>query len=349
MFTFNRSAWWQRGTIALLIAVPFFAFGQSLLQGYAPIDDLFVVVRNLATRGPTWDHIRTAFTTFDPELYIPATLVSFQLNYVVSGLNPWSYHLVNVLLHSMNAVLLFLILKKVTQAPRAALFVAALFAVHPMNTEAVVWITARKDLLSTFFAFASALAFLRQTQRGVLLSIVLFLLALLAKVSVAPLPLVLPLLLTAQGKKWDRRTLLGVLPLLVLSAAFVGLALFGKQRIVETSNLIETLLLIPRSTLFLLGTFLVPGNLSPLYEVTDPIALTNPWIAASLVGFLGLIGIFCFLRHRLRGAFLSLWIFLILLAPAFLTFRKAGTDFLVSDRYIYLPSHGLLLLLTLML
>lgn len=336
-------------TLIALCVLPFFAFGQSILQGYAPIDDLFVVVRNLATRGPTGDHLRIAFTTFDPELYIPATLVSFQLNYLVSGLNPWSYHLVNVLLHGMNATLLFLILKRVTNAPRASLFAAALFAVHPIHTEAVVWITARKDLLSTFFAFASILAFLRQTRSSVLLSIALFLCALLSKVSVAPLPLVFPLLINLQGEKWNRKTLLSIVPFLLLSVAFVSIGVFGKERIVETTNLVQTFLLIPRSTFFLLKKFLMPGNLSPLYEVTDPITLTNPWIIASLSGFLGLIGIFGFIRHRLGAASLSALIFFILLLPAFLTFHKAGTFFLASDRYIYLPSLGLLLLIALLL
>jgi len=349
MITINRAAWWQRGAIALLIFIPFFAFGQSLLQGYAPIDDLFVVVKNLATRGPTWEHLKTAFTTFDPELYIPATLVSFQLNYLVSGLSPWSYHLVNVLLHGMNAVLLFLILKKITGAPRAALFAAALFAVHPIHAEAVVWITARKDLLSTFFALASTLAFLKQTRYGVLLSIALFLAALLAKVSVAPLPIVFPLLLSLQGKKWDRTILFSIAPFLLLSIAFVLLALFGKERIVQTSRGMETLLLAPWSMVFLVGKSFIPRNFSPLYEMTDPIALTNPIISASLVGFLGIVGFLWFFRRRWSGAFVSFWIFFILFSPAFLTFRKAGTVFLASDRYIYLPNLGLLLLLVLLL
>lgn len=348
----NRTAWWHSGAVALLIVVPFCAFGPSLLQGYAPIDDLFVVVRNLATRGPTWDHIHTAFTTFDPELYIPATLVSFQLNYLISGLHPWSYHLVNVLLHGFNAALLFLILKKITGAPRASLFAAALFAVHPINAEAVVWITARKDLLSTFFAFAATLAFLRQTGRATVLSLALFLCALLAKVSVAPLPLVFPLLLTVQGKKWNKRMFLTLLPFLLLSALFIIVALFGKERIVQTSHLFETILLIPRSTFFLLGKFLWPQNLSPLYEVTDPVALANPAIFLPLLAFFAFFAFltFFFLRKKsLRPTSYALLLTCILLSPAFLTFRKAGTVFLASDRYIYLPSLGLLLLLTLLL
>jgi len=334
----------------MLCAIAFIAFGRSILFGYAPIDDAFVVVRNLATRGPTFAHIKAAFTSFDPELYIPATIVSFQLNYLISGFAPWSYHLMNVLLHGMNAVLLFLILKKITAAPRASLFAAALFAVHPINTEVVVWITARKDLLSTFFAFASTLAFLRNTRCGILLSIVLFLFALLAKVAVAPLPLIFPLLLTYQRKKWTRNTLLSVLPFLLLSLIFVAVALFGKERIVQTSHLTETLLLIPMSTLFLLSKFFFPLNLSPLYEFTDPISLMNPWIVASLIGFIGVSGLFlCKKSLRPTPYTLSLVTFLVLLSPAFLTFRKAGTIFLASDRYLYLPSLGLLLLITLLL
>lgn len=332
-----------------LCAIAFIPFGRSILFGYAPIDDAFVVVRNLATRGPTFSHIKTAFTSFDPELYIPATIVSFQLNYLISGFAPWSYHLVNVLLHGMNAALLFLILKKITAAPRASLFAAALFAVHPINTEVVVWITARKDLLSTFFAFASTLAFLRNTRRGILLSIVLFLFALLAKVAVAPLPLIFPLLLTCQRRKWTRNTLLSLLPFLLLSLIFVAVALFGKERIVQTSHLTETLLLIPMSTLFLLSKFFFPRNLSPLYEVTDPVALSHPWAIVSLIGFLGIIGFLCFFRKKFLPLTLSFILTLILLSPALLTFRKAGTVFLASDRYLYLPSLGLLLLITLLL
>ncbi len=333
--------------MAVLVGLPFLAFGQSLLQGFAPIDDLFLVVQNLAIRGPTLEHLKAAFTTFDPELYIPLTLVSFQLNYLTSGLAPWSYHLINILLHGTNALLLFLILKKITGAPRASLFAAALFAVHPLNTEAVVWITARKDLLSTFFAFASTLAFLRQTRRSIIFSLTLFLCALLTKVSVVPLPVVFPLLLRIQNGTWERKSLRSIIPFLLLSGLFVGIALFGKERIVQTSGGIETFLLAPWSMLFLIGKFFYPSNLSPLYEVTSSIGLTNPMILFSFFVFVAFFVCLIFLRKK--SLTLTLALTFILLSPALLTFFKAGTIFLASDRYLYLPSLGFLLFIVLCL
>lgn len=351
-FSPARQRWWIIAAVTALIALPFLAFGRSLMFGFAPIDDAYLVVQNLATRGPTLAHLKTAFSTFDPELYIPLTIVSFQINFLISGLLPWSYHLANILLHGCNAALLFLIFKKITGAPRVSLFAAALFAVHPINAEAVVWITARKDLLSTFFALASTLAFLRQTQRSLPLSIVLFLCALLAKVSVAPLPLIFPILLRIQEGKWSKRAALSAIPFVLLSILFVLIGLLGKAHIMQISHPGEILLLIPRSIFFLLGKFLLPKGLSPLYEVTDLVALSNPTIFIPLFVFLCFICFlcfFCFLRKKSLPLLLTLTLTFVLLTPAFLTFRKAGTIFLTTDRYLYLPELGLLLLIALLL
>lgn len=351
MFHFDRSAWWQRGAILLLLLLPFLAFGRSLLQGFAPIDDAYLVVQNLATRGPTFEHLKTAFTTFDPELYIPATLMSFQLNYLISGLAPWSYHLVNILLHGLNAVLVFFVLKKLTDAPRASLFAAALFAAHPLNAEAVVWITARKDLLSTCFALAAILVYLKRTTGSYFLALALFLLALLAKVSVAPLPITFLIFDRMQEGKWSLKSLRRTLPFFCLSGMFIAVALLGKERIMQTTHLAETLLLIPRATLFLLGKFLLPGNVSPLYEISDSITLVHPAIFLPILACFAFLTclVFCIRATQprraapfLRDLGLSSLIFFVLLSPAFLTFRKAGTVFLTSDRYAYLPELGLL-------
>jgi len=240
-------------------------------------------------RGPTLEHLKAAFTTFDPELYIPVTLLSFQMNYLISGLESWSYHLVNVILQGLNAVLVFFILKRMTKAPRASLFAATLFAIHPINTEAVVWIAARKDLLSTFFALLGVLAYLKRTTGGWILGFILFLMALLAKVSIAPLPIALLLMDRLQGKTWNMKSLWKIVPFLLLSISFIAGALLGKERIVHTSNLSETFLLIPRATLFLLGKFLLPGNLSPLYEVSDPITIANPAIFVPILALIAFL------------------------------------------------------------
>lgn len=351
---------WQFLATILLLALPFLAFGRALTLGYAPIDDAYLVAHNLATRGPTWHHLVQAFTTFDPELYIPLTLVSFQINYLISGLAPWSYHLVNILLHGCNALLIFLILKKLTGARRASLFAAALFAAHPLNAEAVVWITARKDLLSAFFALLALLTYMRRTRTGYGLALLFFLLGLLAKVSIAPLAAGLLIVDRQMDGRWTVRSLLRAIPFLVLAQIFIAIAFSGKGFIVKTSHPVETLLLIPRATLFLLGKFLYPTGLSPLYEVSDPITIKNPTIFLPILAFFASLAFLAYIASinplRLRSGqaksefrspiltlTLPLTLTFLLLAPSFLSFFKVGSVFLTSDRYAYLPLLGILM------
>ncbi|MEI8229788.1 MAG: tetratricopeptide repeat protein [Candidatus Peregrinibacteria bacterium] len=161
MKNFRNPQIFSAALFLLLIGASFAAFGRSLFQGFAPIDDAFLIAGNLAIRGITFDHLKTIFTTYDPELYIPLTFLTFQINYVINGLHPFGFHLVNIVLHGMNAFLVFIILRKITREQALSAFAALLFAVHPLQTEAVVWITARKDLLSAFFSFLSIIAYLR--------------------------------------------------------------------------------------------------------------------------------------------------------------------------------------------
>ena len=81
----------------------------------------------------------------------PVTWLSWMLDYSLFGLNPTGYHLVNLLFHVLNTVLLFLVLRRMTKATWPCAFVAALFAIHPLHVESVAWVVERKDVLSTFF------------------------------------------------------------------------------------------------------------------------------------------------------------------------------------------------------
>lgn len=83
----------------------FVAFGRSLWQGFAPIDDSLLVTGNLAIHGLTWENIRYVFTHFDPELYMPLTFLSYQIDHAIWGMNPFGFHLTNLLLHTLNSLL----------------------------------------------------------------------------------------------------------------------------------------------------------------------------------------------------------------------------------------------------
>ncbi len=142
----------------------------TLSYGFV-FDDLIEVVRNTHIRSlrnlpQIFASTAWAGGFFENHLYRPLTNASFALNHAVSGLSPWSYHLVNVALHALVSVLLFRTARGWGLAPLAAGLAAALFAVHPLHVEVVAGVAGRKDLLMTAFALATLLAHRRARRDG---------------------------------------------------------------------------------------------------------------------------------------------------------------------------------------
>lgn len=342
----------------LVLLLTFGAFGRSLVQGFAPIDDSYLIVGNLAVRGVTFENLRTIFTTFDPELYIPLTLFSFQLNYLASELAPWSYHLGNLLLHAANALLVGSVLEKLTKQRTLSLFGGILFALHPLHTEAVVWIAGRKDLLSTFFFLLSFLCYISwiDGQRKVVngkrkwawyfSSLLCFLCALLSKVNTVTLPVILLLTDVLVLRRRDvRRMLLEKVPYVFFALVFMGIATLGKERVLASSTILETLLMAARSTVFYLQKFFFPFGLTVFYPHQGPIGIADPRFFIPLLLVLLLVG--CALRSlwKKRTFAFGFLAYLTILSPTFLNFHKGDAMFFGVDRYAYLPSVGILLLL----
>ncbi|MBN1676804.1 MAG: hypothetical protein JXR37_37520 [Kiritimatiellae bacterium] len=151
----------------LLVAVTLAIYVQALDFGFAFYDDPFHVLENThVTGGLTRRNIEWAFVPHRTSLWHPATWISYMVDHALFGLNPRGYHLVNLGLHAANALFLFLVLKSMTMAFWRSAFVAALFAVHPLNVEPVVWVSARKDLLAALFWFLTMAAYLGYVRRG---------------------------------------------------------------------------------------------------------------------------------------------------------------------------------------
>ena len=152
----------------------------------------------LVLEGLTGDGIRWALTTFSTGNWHPLTWLSHMLDVQLFGLNPGPHHLVNLALHALNTVLLFLVLRRLTGALWPSAFVAALFAVHPLHVESVAWVAERKDLLSALFWILAIGAYVRYAalprRRRYALVVLLFALGLMAKPMVVTLPVVLLLL-----------------------------------------------------------------------------------------------------------------------------------------------------------
>jgi len=177
--------------------------------------------------GITIEAIKWAFTTGYSTNWHPLTWISHMLDWQLFGNNAGAHHLVNLIFHIANTLLLFIVLKQMTDALWQSAFVAALFALHPLHVESVAWVAERKDVLSTFFWILTMWAYLRYVKRPkilrYLLTVIFFALGLMAKPMLVTLPFVLLLLdywpLERFGRQKVYRLIVEKVPLFVLSAA----------------------------------------------------------------------------------------------------------------------------------
>jgi tetratricopeptide (TPR) repeat protein len=161
-------------------------------------DDDYVTDNQNVQRGLTWQSIKWAFTTSHASNWHPLTWLSHIIDCQLFGANAGYHHLVNLLFHIANTLLLFIVFNRMTKALWPSAFVAALFALHPLHVESVAWIAERKDVLSTLFWLGTMLAYARYAERPSPLRYVatlfLFALGLLSKPMLVTLPFVLILL-----------------------------------------------------------------------------------------------------------------------------------------------------------
>ena len=339
----SRSAFWT--LIGTFFFLGLLLYGQSLGNSFVRWDDGLLIYENAAVRGFSLKNLKTIFTTYDPELYIPLTLLSYQIDYAISGTNASFYHFHSLVLHILNALLVVWFARRITGNSWIGTLTGLLFLVHPLNTEAVAWASGRKDVLSTLFFLLSLIGYDIYREQGgsrsYAGSLVALTLGLAAKVTVLTAP-VLMLLIDLLRRRSVRLKLL--FPHIALAILFAIIAYFGKTDVLEASTLGEKLLIIPASITFYLQKLIFPYPLSVLYPITDTISLASfpyilPIVVCALVLFLALWS-----RKYSPYPLFCLSAFLVTLAPSLLNFSKGDTLYLASDRYAYIPSIAFLLL-----
>ena len=221
----NNSAKYRAWAVCVVLAaITFAAFEAVLNNKFINYDDDEYITENQhIQKGFTADAVKWAFTTGKCANWHPLTWLSHILDCKLFGLNPWGHHLVSLLLHIANTVLLFMLLRAMTAALWKSAFVAAIFAVHPLHVESVAWASERKDVLSGLFWILTMGAYLRYVRRPTaaryLLTLLLFALGLMTKPMLVTLPFVLLLLDYWPLDRLNSRTaVLEKVPFFVLSA-----------------------------------------------------------------------------------------------------------------------------------
>ncbi len=168
MTTWMEGSKRRTGAAALsLFALGFLVFGGAMRCGFVDYDDDQYVFSNPPVlNGLSWSGARWAFTTGHAGNWHPLTWLSLMADTEWCRGEVWGYHATNIVLHALNGVLLFLVLRRWTGRFGLPLAAAALWAVHPLRTESVVWISERKDVLAMFFGLLALRAYGRISQRG---------------------------------------------------------------------------------------------------------------------------------------------------------------------------------------
>jgi len=176
----------------VLAVVTFVAFEQVRNNDFVNLDDKLYVTENPnVNKGLSGGSVVWAFTSGHAANWHPLTWLSHMLDCQLYGLNAAGHHITSLLLHILNALLLFWVFKRMTGAIWPSALVAALFAIHPLRVESVAWIAERKDVLSGFFWMLTMIAYVRYTERRglgrYLFVVLLFCLGLMAKPMVVAL------------------------------------------------------------------------------------------------------------------------------------------------------------------
>lgn len=335
-------------SMIILLVVGSVAFSPILENSFTNWDDPAQLLDNPLVRELSFRNLRKIFITPVVREYHPLVTAIFSLEYHLFGLNPFPYHLHSLILHLINGWLVFFLFYRMSDRIPVALVGSLLFLVHPLQVQAVAWISARKDLLFPFFYLSSFLSYysywIHKKKSFYLLSLLFFICSLLSKSLAVTFPVILLLWLYSEKKKITSREFKGILPFIILAAA-VSWSALRMQIIRETGSAahldfgFENVILLFRNLQFYLYNILLPFNLSPIYIFPQSI---NFWELLSISSFLLIFSLSIGLwknrekKYLVRGVFF----FVITLSPVLRFIPFAGVE-VAAHRFVYLPCVGL--------
>jgi tetratricopeptide (TPR) repeat protein len=348
-----RAPWWRATAICVaLAALVLLVFWGVKDNDFSRDDSVYLISNANLQKGLSLEGVRWAFTSILFDNWHPLTWLSHLLDWQLFGMKPRGPHLVNVAVHALTSLLLFLLLLRATGTAWRSALVAALFAVHPLHVESVAWISERKDLLAGLFFALTLLAYLRYAHRPTLARYgavaALFALGLMAKPMLVTLPCVLLLLdgwpLGRLARGTAKRLLLEKAPLLALSAAASVVATIAQAR----GGSLRSLELFPLwartanaavSYVAYLGKTLWPLKLAIIYPYPQEGLIRTAALSALLLAALSLVAL---ATARRRPSLLTGWLWYLGMLVPVIGLVQVGNQPL-ADRYTYLPLVGLFL------
>jgi protein O-mannosyl-transferase len=338
--------------IATITSIAYFPMFQNTFTNW---DDHVYITENHLIQRLSPDLVYLCFSGFYYGIYHPLTLISYALDFSFLGADPWFFHCTSLLLHIINAFLVYILVQILFKKKSFALVSALVFAVHPVHSEAVVWLSARKDVLYSMFFLLAMISYLRYlenaySRKAYISALFLFLLALLSKGVAISLPAVLLLFdYLYQRKLFSKKVLLEKIPFVVLSLFFGILAFIAPSSagsIMSNSDIssFDRFLFVCFGFANYIWKSIVPLRLSAFYPypMKNESMLAMEYYLYPLVLILFMLLLYYGLRKNRKVAFACLFF----LATIFMLLQIIPLgSYLMAERYVYIPSLSLQVLL----
>jgi protein O-mannosyl-transferase len=365
----NPKAYEKFSSLHLLLAIFLLAaaivaiYGQVQNFEFINLDDNYYVTLNRHVQnGLTYEDVKWAFTNIDAGQWIPLVWLSYMIDSRLCGLSPGWFHLVNVFFHIANAVLLFLLARKLSGGFWKSLGIAIIFAVHPLHVESVAWVTERKDVLSMFFLLLCVRFYVGYTEtsrlKGYFISIMFFILGLMAKPMLVTLPFILLLLdhwplgrFSAKKNQRNEATcffqsrlsiIIEKIPYIAISIAICALTVISSKK---SSGLIaaDEISINSRiaNALMSYAAYLIkmlwPSKLAVPYPYPDAFVW---WEVLASTGLLLAITIYAIKNIRQKPYVIVGWLWYIVTLFPVIGLVQSGTQ-AMADRFVYVPVIGI--------
>ncbi len=334
----------------LILLVTAIVYSNALHNGLTSFDDDFYIEKNPYLKDYSWSGIKAIFSSFYSSNYHPLTTLTFFFEYHFFALDPFPYHLLNVILHLVNTWLVFELALRLSGNKITATVVSSLFGLHPMHVESVAWVAERKDVLYSFFFLSSSLFYIRYSdtrkRSDYIISLSLFLCSCLSKSAAVTLPVVFILIDWFRGRGINARTIMEKIPFLAFSVLFGILNILAQAAGGSINDIVHSLGILNRP-------FIVTGAISSyLFRLFIPYklsgmhyfpVLTNgflPWEYYLSFGFVSFLAIVVLRSGSFRRQLVFGSLFFLITIALMLQVVSVGSA-VVAERYTYISYIGL--------
>ncbi len=343
----------QKIILYLVLLFTFLTFSPSFFNDFTNWDDNEYIVKNNYIKTLNFDGLKVLSSKNFMGNYHPLTMFSLALDYQISGKLTWMFHFSNLLFHILSTYMVFIVVFRLYKNFFVAIVATALWGMHPLHVESVVWMSERKDVLYVFFYLLSVYLYLRydeqKKRRFYYYSLVIFLLSLLSKGQAVTLSVTLVLIDYLKEKKFDRQLMMEKVPYFVLSMVFGIITILSQQKNILTKEItnhdfFERIVFACYSLTQYIFKIFVPINLSAFYPypVETGKVFFSIYLLFLILGILFIYLIYWALKtsRALSFALLFFMVNIVLL----LQILPVGMA-VMADRYTYLSSLGIFILI----